>query len=151
MDRRDITGCVVWLSISISVLIASLRLGIGPFNNPGPGFIPFWAALFLASFTCVLLVISLSRNREATPPSVLWKGRHWVKPLLAFSALILYCLVLPKLGYLLATFVLMLVLLSLGKTKPWLVVPGSLVVVLLTYVLFDYLLKMPLPRGVFGF
>jgi len=151
MDRRDVTSCVVWLSISISVLIASLRLGIGPFNNPGPGFIPFWAALFLASFTCVLLVISLFRKRDPMPPATMWKDRHWGKPLLAISALILYCLVLPELGYLLATFGLMLVLFCLGKMKPWLVVPGSLVVVLLTYVLFDYLLKMPLPRGVLGF
>jgi len=151
MDRRDVTGCVVWLSISISVLIASLRLGIGPFNNPGPGFIPFWAALFLASFTCVLLVISLFRKREPIPPEEMWRDRHWGNPLLAVSVLILYCMVLPKLGYLPATFGLMVVLFGLGRTKPWLVVPGSLVVVLLTYVLFDYLLKMPLPRGILGF
>jgi len=59
--------------------------------------------------------------------------------------------VLPILGYIAATFSLMVALFSVGKIKLPLAVPGALLASLLTFVLFDWFLKMPLPRGIFGF
>lgn len=67
------------------------------------------------------------------------------------AALIAYWLVLSKLGYPIATFALMLVLFSLGRMKPWMMILGSLITVLLSYYLFDHLLQAPLPRGVLRF
>ena len=70
---------------------------------------------------------------------------------IAVAALIAYCLALPKLGYRISTFALMLVLFSLGRMKPWVVILGSLLTVLASYYLFDHLLRTPLPRGVLRF
>jgi hypothetical protein len=67
------------------------------------------------------------------------------------AALIAYCLVLPKFGYPISTFALMLVLFSLGRMKPWMIILGSLITVLLSYYLFDHLLRTPLPRGLLRF
>lgn len=151
MNKRDVISCVVWLCISIFVFIASLRLGIGAFHNPGPGFIPFWSSIMLALFTGILLGISLFKKKEAVRPADLWKGLRWGNTIIVVAALIFYSLALPNIGYILATFGLMIVLFSLGKMKPWVVILGSLLTVLLSYSLFDYFLKMPLPRGIFGF
>jgi putative tricarboxylic transport membrane protein len=151
VNKRDVISCVVWLCISIFVFIASLRLGIGAFHSPGPGFIPFWSSIMLALFTCILLGISLFKKKEAVRPADVWKGLRWGSTIIVVAALIFYCLALPNIGYILATFGLMIVLFSLGKMKPWVVILGSLLTVVLSYSLFDYFLKMPLPRGIFGF
>ncbi|MFH1080209.1 MAG: tripartite tricarboxylate transporter TctB family protein [Pseudomonadota bacterium] len=150
MVKRDILSCFVLLFISILVLIASLRLGIGPYQSPGPGFIPFWSCLLLFLFTSLLLGVRLIKTEDVRLAD-LWKGRNWGNTIIVVAVLIVYCLALPKAGYLLATLGLMLVLFTLGKMKFWVVVPCALLAVLFTYGLFDYLLKMPLPRGILGF
>jgi len=71
--------------------------------------------------------------------------------IIVMAALIAYCLVLPKFGYPISTFALMLVLFSLGRMKPWMIILGSLITVLLSYYLFDHLLQTPLPRGLLRF
>jgi len=151
MVKRDLLSCVVLLFFSILVLIVSLRLGIGPYKSPGPGFIPFWSSLLLALFSCLLLGGRLPKKEDPVRLADLWRGRNWGHTIIAVAVLIAYCLALPKLGYLLATFGLMLVLFALGKMKFWVVIPCSLLAVLLTYGLFDYLLRIPLPRGILGF
>jgi putative tricarboxylic transport membrane protein len=152
MDKRDISSGVVLLFISILVLIASLRLGIGPSQSPGSGFMPFWSSLLLGLVACLLLGRCLIKKEvPGGGLGALWKGRNWGMTIMVVAMLIVYCLAMPKLGYLFATFGLMLVLFTLGKMNFWLVIPCSLFVVLFTYGLFDYLLKMPLPRGLLGF
>jgi hypothetical protein len=151
MDKRDMMSCVVWLFISAFVFMASLRLGIGAFQSPGPGFLLFWASLFLAFFTFILLGIRLFKKEDSASLADLWKDRHWGNNIIVIAALLIYCLALPKLGYILATLGLMLILFSLGKMKLWAVILGSLLSVLLSYGLFFYGLKTPLPRGILAF
>ncbi|MEN6465671.1 MAG: tripartite tricarboxylate transporter TctB family protein [Syntrophaceae bacterium] len=150
MDKQNIISSIIWLCVSTAVLIASVHLGIGPFENPGPGFMGFWAAALLSVFSGALLLASLPGNKKISPAD-LWNGRKWSVPLLVTAAIIIYCLALPKLGYLPATLVLVAVLFLMGGLKLRLAVPGALVITLLTFVLFDRLLKMPLPRGLLGF
>jgi putative tricarboxylic transport membrane protein len=152
MDKRDLAGCAVWLTLSVFVFTASLRLGVGALRSPGPGFIPFWASIGLAFFACILLGFNLAAKtqavrRENGAPESGW-GNHLI---IIVTALTIYCLAFEKLGYLIATFGLMMVLFSLGKMKPWAFILGSLVTSLSSYGLFAVLLGTPLPRGVFGF
>ncbi len=151
MGKKEIISSVLWLCIAIAVLIASIRLGIGPFNNPGPGFLAFCAGLLLAVLSGALIVAGLKGKEQSAPLSELWKDRNWNIPLLVVAALVLYCLVLPGLGFLTATFALLAVLFALNKINPWLTISGALLITISSFVLFDFLLKMPLPRGFFGF
>jgi hypothetical protein len=151
LDKRDALSSLVWLFIAVFVFIASLRMGVGEFRNPGPGFLSFWASIFLSIFTCILFGLSHFRKEEAVPLAALWKDLHWSNNVIVITAFIVYCLVLTKLGYILATMGFMIVLFSVGKMKPWAVALGSLLAVLLSYCLFYYALKIPLPRGVLAF
>jgi putative tricarboxylic transport membrane protein len=151
MDKKEIISGGLWLCIATAVLVASVRLGLGTYDNPGPGFLAFGAGVLLAVLSVALLVVTLSEKEKTVPLSDLWTGRKWSIPLLAAVALILYGLILPKLGYLTATGGLMVVLFYLGKLKLHLAIPGALLAALATFFLFQYLLKMPLPRGLFGF
>lgn len=150
MNSRDFLSCMVFLLISLLVLIAAIRLGIGPYHNPGPGFIPFWSGLVLALFTCFLLGLH-SMKPGGVRLAELWKDRNWTNTIIAVAVLTGYSLALPWFGYAIATFGLMFVLFSLGKMKFRVVFICSLAAVLIIYGLFDSLLKVPLPRGVYGF
>ena len=151
MNKQSTLETVVWLLIATFVIISSLSMGIGEFSNPRPGFFPFWAGVFLAFFAFLLFGIHL-RNKEKTAHLIdSWKGLDWVKNVIIVAALISYCLVLPQLGYILATSVLMLILFYLGKMKPWAVILASLLAVFLSYGLFYYVLKTPLPQGILAF
>lgn len=151
MDKRDIVSCAVWLILSVFVFTASLGLGVGAFHNPGAGFIPFWASIGLAFFTCLLPVSGFFKKTEALQGDNLWKGVDWGNNIIAIAALIVYCIALPKLGYLLSTFGLMLVLFSLGKMTSRMIILGSLITAMSSYGLFVYFFGTPLPRGILGF
>ncbi len=151
MDKQDLASCAVWLILSVFVFTASLRLGVGALRSPGPGFIPFLASIGLAFFACILLGLNLAAKTQAISRENGANGSNWGNHLIVISALAIYCLILYKLGYLLSTFGLMIVLFSLGKMKPWAMIIGALVTSLSSYVLFAVLLGTPLPRGTFGF
>jgi putative tricarboxylic transport membrane protein len=151
MDKRDLVGCAVWLILSVFVFTASLRLGVGALRSPGPGFIPFWASIGLAFFACILLGFNLTQKTQAVCRENGAKDSGRKNHLIIIAVLTIYCLALEKLGYLLTTFGLMMVLFRLGKMKPWAIIIGSLVTSLSSYGLFAYFLGTPLPRGIFGF
>jgi hypothetical protein len=151
MDKREIISSAVWFCIVAIVAISSLRLGIGEFHNPGPGFFPFWSSIFIALLTLIMLGTNLFKKADVFHLADLWKGEHWGTLLIVIASLVVYCLVLAKLGYLLATTGLMMILFYLGKMKPWAIILGSLLAVLLSYGLFYYGLQTPLPKGVLNF
>jgi hypothetical protein len=67
------------------------------------------------------------------------------------AAVLAYAVLMPRLGYLAATFLLMAVLFSLdGRRRWWAVAGWSLVVVLATYLVFHGCLKVQLPSGLMG-
>lgn len=151
MDKREIISSAVWLCIVAFVAISSLRLGIGEFHNPGPGFFPFWASIFIALLTLIMLGTHFFKKADVIRLADLWKGDHWGTLVIVIASLIVYCLVLAKLGFILATTGLMLILFYLGKMKPWAIIVGSLLAVLLSYGLFHYGLQTPLPKGILDF
>ena len=151
MGKWDLVGCAVWLAFSVFVFTTSLRLGVGALRSPGPGFIPFWASIGLAFFACILLGFNLAAKTQSGRRENGAKDSNWGIHLIVIATLTIYCMALEKLGYLLATFGLMMVLFRLGKMKPWAILLGSLVASLSSYGLFAYFLGTPLPRGIFGF
>jgi putative tricarboxylic transport membrane protein len=151
MDMRDMISGIVCLLISVFVLTTSLSLGVGALHDPGPGFMLFWAGILLAACSSILFGIALFGKAGPERRSDTSNGGDRRNVIIAVAALIAYCLALPKLGYRIATFGLMLVLFSLGRMKPWVVILGALLTVLASYYLFDHLLRTPLPRGVLHF
>ena len=152
-NKRETIGIAVWLLIAAFVMICSWNIGLGEYANPGPGFFPFWSALLLGVLS-LLIMVDLYLTPEAVAiegKTDLWKDFNWGKVTVIITALFAYCLVLTKLGYLISTMALMMVLFYMGKMKPWAVIAGSMLAVLLSYCLFLYGLKTPLPKGILVF
>jgi putative tricarboxylic transport membrane protein len=152
MNRRNIYAGLFWLVISVFVCIESVRSGIGAFHSPGPGFLPFWSAVILGSLAVILVVRSSLEKKFKGKTENLWKGLEWKKVIWVLFSLFLYPYLLPIIGYLITTFGLIVFLLCIIKgSKVWIEVVTTLLIVLVSYVIFYILLGISLPKGIFGF
>ena len=152
MINSDQLSGFIWLAISIFVCIEASRIGIGDFHSQGPGFLPFLSGVMLSAFSIILVVKSTLKKAENGGIKNLWKGMSWGKVVLVFSLLLIYALLLPILGYLIATFGLIILLFGIvGKTKIWVKVVAGIITVLATYMVFCVWLEVQLPKGILGF
>jgi putative tricarboxylic transport membrane protein len=147
--KRELLGGAVWLALGLFGLFSSLRLGIGTVRDPGSGFVLFYASLLFIG--CIVLTLLLSCfNRQGSAPAQSWRGLCRRKVLVVVGASILYLPLLEKLGYLLATFALMLVLFGLGRLRLLVLLSCAGATVAGSYFIFHTLLKVPLPKGMLG-
>lgn len=152
MNLNDKLSGLFWIVLSILVCMENMRVGIGTFHSPGPGFLPFWAGIALGIFAFILVIRSTLKEKKLKEENNLWIGVKWSKVILLVIYLSIYAFFLQKLGYLIATFGLMTFLFGMiGKTKIWIQCVISLITVLTTYTIFHIWLDVHLPKGIFGF
>lgn len=152
MNFRDIVSGLFWLGISISVCLVSIPLGIGTLHSPGPGFFPFWSAVVLGIFSIALMITNILKGKVEEKISSLWKGTDWHKVILVLSSLFIYAILLPRLGYLIATSGLLTFLFTLlSRQRLWIQGASALIIVVASYLIFYIWLKVQLPKGIFGF
>ena len=148
--RADVLTGTFLLATGIGLGFRASQLGLGQVSDPGPGFTIFLAAAALVGLSAVLVASSLSLPRkEASGES---DAIRWGKIGLILVSLIAYGLVLRTLGFVLSTFLLVLIFFGLIERKTWFVaLLAGVAMSLGTYVVFDWLLQARLPRGVLGF
>ncbi len=151
MKTLDQTSSLFWLLVSILVFAESLRIGIGTVQNPGMGFMTFGASGILGILSLVLL-LQASLRKEDVRHKPLFAGTLWRRILFVLLALTVYARVMPVLGYLISTFVLMTLLFGILEKKRIKFVPlYALVATLFTHLVFSKWLNCQFPHGLFGF
>ena len=150
MKSRDQGSSLFWFIFSAIVFIESLRLGIGTLQSPGIGFISFGASGLLGILS-LFLFLRASRSKGEVESEPLFSGRLWKRVLAAFVALPLYARLMPILGYLITTFLLMGFLFwLLERKKLWWVLVLSFLTTMTTYYVFSKWLNSQFPDGLFG-
>jgi len=151
MKTLDQTSSLFWLLVSISVFAESLRIGIGTVQNPGMGFMTFGASGILGILSLVLF-FQASVRKEDFRQKPLFAGTLWRRIFFVLLALTVYARVMPVLGYLISTFVLMTLLFGILEKKRIKFVPlYALVATLFTHLVFSKWLNCQFPHGLFGF
>ena len=151
MKALDQTSSLFWLLVSLSVFIESLRLGIGTLHNPGRGFLTFGASGILGILSLILF-FQASLKKEKVEAQPFFAGLLWKRILLVLIVLILYSRLMPVLGYLISTFLLMTSLfLILERKKIVFVFVSSILATVVTYLVFSKWLNCQFPDGLFGF
>jgi len=150
MKKTFLVTNLFWLVLSIAVCVESWRLHVGGFHNPGPGFLPFYAAILLGVLALISLVETL-RGPEGSA-SEIWGGIHFGKLAILLGALFLYVFLFDWLGFVVGTFLLLLVLFRIVEPYGWKTVLFSSVLTIAgTYFFFVVLLDSRLPKGFIGF
>jgi len=149
MKKAEQVTCIFWLVLAGSLCWSSFQLNLGSPSEPGSGFLPFGTGLLLGILALVYLVQITFRKTEKEEPFL---GEvHWKRGTCVAASLLSYALLLPRLGYLLTTFLFMAVLFSIYEQKKWWMVGGaSLLVIALTYLVFHHWLKVQFPVGFLG-
>lgn len=143
---------MIGVALGVLVIVAALRMPLGIWNSPGPAFLPVAAGILLV-ILCVAYGINARRStdpeysREPSP----WIIEHWRRPVSVMVALLVYALLLDTLGYLVATFLLMVVLLRVLEPPGWpMTFVAAALITGVTHVVFGTWLMVQFPRGVLG-
>ena len=151
MKLYDQTSSLFWLLVSVGVFLESIRLGGGNLHNPGRGFLTLGASGILGILALVLFLRTSLRKTEEERES-LFAGKMWRRILFVLVVLWLYAWAMPTAGYLVSTFILMLLLFwVLEKKKLGWVFASSVLSTLFTYVVFSKWLNCQFPEGLLGF
>lgn len=131
---------------SLYVCVESVRLGLGTYQQPGAGFVPFCAAVILGALSLALIVLAFLLDPK--------KGETWHNPdriVMVFLAILGFTLLLEWLGFILSTLLLIGFLLKVVERRGWSFSVGvALLVAGASYVVFDVWLRAQLPAGVLG-
>jgi putative tricarboxylic transport membrane protein len=148
--RRELAAAAVLLAFGLFALTQARGLRFGTIVAPGPGFFPLSLAAALCLASIGLLVRALRASPSDAPASSGGVRRFAVAGTL--GSLLVYALVLERLGFLLATFALLVFFFKALQRQSWLVVvSGSLATSLLTYLVFKMWLGVNLPGGLWSF
>jgi putative tricarboxylic transport membrane protein len=152
MNKREQLGGLFWLGIAVFVCAQAWKSEIGSLGNPGPGFFPFWSAVVLGLFASALLIVSSARKHMKRTLADLWRGTQWQKVIWIMCSLFLYLLTMPKVGFVVTTFALMLSLTAIiEQRRAWRHGVSALIIVAASYLVFKVILDVRLPKGIFGF
>ncbi len=135
---------VAMLVLSIIYCVAALLLD-ADFDPVNEKFYPFVLSL-------LLIVSSIGLFIWPSPHTTSWpKGRNVQKIGLTFCAILMYCFVLHKIGFIISASVLMGICMWVFEARQKWIIPVSIVVSICFYILFDRLLGLNLPAGVLNF
>ena len=145
-----LTG-LFFMCVGLFFTIYARTVEIGSFNEPGPGFVPFWAGLTLILMSIALLVQTLKKSGVIMPPFFPLPD-SWMRVTGVFLSMIIYALALSWTGFTITTFIFVLVLVKFVFPQTW---TRSLLTAALSSLgarlLFVDFLKTQLPPGILGF
>ena len=137
---------ILLLLLGLACLVEGIRVWDG---MEGTGFMPVIMAVVLGALSLGILV-SRSPGRES--PLIAWPAKgNRQKIAFIYLSLVLYTLLVPWVGYLIGTPLLLIALVrAMGRIRWGHGLIFSLVTSSCTYFIFKVWLKMPLPAGFLG-
>jgi len=150
MKKKDLIPAFIWMGLGIAVAVISYELQLGTLRNPGPGLMPFLLGILLSLCSVPILIGSLLtiRNKAKQGDEGIWSGVEFKRLLLVVFSLVSYAMILEKVGFVIATFFLLIILFKVIGSRKWLfALMTSAIVVLLSYLLFVVFLKVEMPSG----
>lgn len=155
MKKSELVGGFFWFILGIILCIESIRLDLGAFGFPGPGFMPFLLGVFIGLLGLIhmftFILNRLGEEKELNAEKIWMKENLKRVPFISLT-IIGYALLLELLGFLLTTFIFLFFLFKFNEPRKWvmpLVMSG--VTAILSYFVFLVFLKCPFPRGIFRF
>ena len=141
-NQRDFGAGVMYMVIGLFFAIMATQYPMGTAAKMGPGYFPFFLGILMTILGLIVLIKSLSATAAIeTIPKFNWRVIAQIT-----GSVVLYGLLLPRMGFLVAVVALVLVSASASKEFTW---KGSLInagfLVAFTYSVFVLGLKLQFP------
>ncbi len=152
MKRPYQITAVVFLLFSAFMARESMELKFYTSLGPGPGFFPFWLSVFFGILAAFQFYHATWTKNDPLPDDFFASRLGYLRALAVLVAMFGAALLLEELGFRLTMLSFLLFLLvTLGRVNPILTVVIAVVGSWGTFHVFDQILKVPLPQGMFGF
>ena len=150
MVKRDRVVGFVFLLMGLAVIFYGLGdLGMGTLKAPGSGFFPVISGACIAVFSGIWL-ISI-RKEQSEEDSPFWEKGEWIRPTFAVLITMGYAAIMDDFGFILSTFLFIATWQFCIEHEKWIRnMVISLVGTASMYMIFQILLSVPLPRGMFS-
>ena len=141
-NQRDFGAGIMYMVIGLFFTIVATNYPMGTAAKMGPGYFPFFLGILMTILGLIVAIKALSATAaiEAIPKF------NWRVIAQITGSVVLYGLLLPRMGFLIAVVVLVLVSASASKEFTW---KGSLInaafLVIFTYSVFVVGLKLQFP------
>ncbi|TWT03164.1 tripartite tricarboxylate transporter TctB family protein [Reyranella sp. CPCC 100927] len=142
----ELWGGLVWLAGGLFVVWSGYDLELGTLSEPGTGFMIFWLGLLLSAFAAVIV----GKAVLAGGPTLasLWAGTRWRKIMIVIVALALYAVLFERLGFLVCTLPLLILLMRAIDPVDWkIAIPVALIGSFGIWAVMEKWLKIQLPAG----
>jgi len=134
------------------MIIQSYHLGLGTLHKPGPGFLFFWVNIVLGIMSLVVLIRAWVGKKGEGPQSAIFGRQNVSKIIFVLLSLFLYALLMETIGFIPVTLLLFIFLLGMIEKKKWYyTLFVSIVVTVISYLIFETWLQSQLPRGLLEF
>jgi putative tricarboxylic transport membrane protein len=148
MKRADVTVALILTGLAAFVLLEAGKLSFGSMRVPRTAFFPVILTTLLPMLSLILLGQAL-RGAPTGRGSERIEAEGWFRIGATVVTLIGFALALERLGFLLSTLLLMVLLLRAIESLAWhKVFAVALATSLVAYALFGWLLGIPLPAGI---
>jgi len=149
MLRWDRIAGAVLLVFGSVLVFAALKMDLGTPGQPGPGFLPLGTAGLLVALSLAYAFSSFRRAPDGVESP--WPKQNRITLVVVIASLALYCAALAFAGYIPSTFVLMTVLFLVADAGKWMaaLIKAALSTAI-TYAVFEKLLMIQFPAGLFG-
>jgi len=149
MVTGDRVSSLFGLLFAFYILKESFDLDVGGLHQPGPGFFSLFGGILLGVFSAILFFRSLVSRAGKKDRKAKGKEENLRFVFYIFVGLLVYTFTFEWLGFILSTFLLVVILLKFFDPQNWwkLVLTAG-VASLSTYIIFAVLLKSELPKGI---
>jgi putative tricarboxylic transport membrane protein len=148
----DILATIIFIIFATVMAFQSIKLGLGTFHDPGPGFLPIFSTLIIGILALIHLVCQVRRG--TTNKKLEFKlGPHWQKAFYLMVLSFIYVLILwDRLGYIIGTTLWLVVIFRIGGIHSWKKnLIATITTVMISYLLLEKVANCFLPKGIFGF
>ena len=146
----QITG-VILLLFSVYIGWESLSLRYYTSLGPGPGFFPLWLAVIMGILSLLMLYHATFGKSDPMPADFFASKVGYLRAAAVCASMIWAVITMPVLGFRISMAVLFLWLqLTLGRVNPVVMVVVTALGSWGAFWVFDNMLKVPLPVGMFG-
>jgi len=148
MRKKDFLSGAFFLLAGLGICFYALHATLGTITRPGPGFFAFLIGVALVFLSAIILLQAFFVSDKGPSAEKSEKGSRWRYVLIVLFAVFGYTLIMEPLGYLVSTFILMIVLFGgIYPQRWWVGLVSSVGATLISYVLFDLWLGVHLPTG----
>lgn len=148
LNNSEFWTGLLGLALGVFVISSGLKLRLGSINDPGSGFVLFYAGILMCLFATSIVVAAVTEGGPTFGSR--WDGARWSRPATIIACLTAYAFALEPLGFLLATVPLMLLMLRAIDPVRWtLALPLAVAAPVGVWWVLKHGLAIQLPSGLF--